>query len=78
MDCRGLCASGREPHAMRLRPRARHLLGRFRASFLNTPDAKKLLGLPEEWISVAPIIVGYPQAVPIDVPRKAPTVLHIG
>ena len=50
----------------------------FAQSFLNTPDAKKLLGLPEEWISVAPIIVGYPQAVPIDVPRKAPTVLHIG
>ena len=30
MDCRGLCARGREPHAIRLRPRARHLLGRFR------------------------------------------------
>ena len=50
----------------------------FAQSFLNTPDAKKLLGLPEQWISVAPIIVGYPRAVPIDVPRKAPTILRIG
>ena len=50
----------------------------FAQSFLNTSDAKKLLGLPEEWMAVAPIIVGYPRAVPIDVPRKAPTVLHVG
>ena len=50
----------------------------FAQSFLNTPDAKKLLGLPEDWITVAPIIVGHPKAVPIDVPRRAPTVLRIG
>lgn len=49
----------------------------FAQSFLNTSDAKKLLGVPEEWVAVAPIIVGHPKSIPIDVPRKAPTVLRI-
>lgn len=50
----------------------------FAQSFLNTSDAKKLLGIPQEWVAVAPIAVGYPKSTPIDVPRKAPTILRIG
>jgi len=50
----------------------------FAQSFLNTADAKKLLGIPEEWVAVAPIIVGHPTSIPIDVPRKTPTVLRVG
>ena len=50
----------------------------FAQSFLQTPDGKKLLDLPEKWVPVAPIIVGHPKAVPFDVPRKAPDVRWVG
>jgi nitroreductase len=46
----------------------------FAQSFFNTPDGKKSLDLPSAWISVAPIIVGYPKGATPAVPRKAPTV----
>jgi nitroreductase len=50
----------------------------FAQGFLNTRDGKELLHLPATWVPVAPIIVGRPKAVPIDVPRKAPVVRWIG
>jgi nitroreductase len=50
----------------------------FAQSFLNTPDGKKLLGLPAATMPVAPIIVGRPKSVPIDVPRRAPDIHWIG
>jgi nitroreductase len=46
----------------------------FAQSFLNTPDGKKVLGLPAAWVSVAPIIVGHPKAAPPPVPRKEPEI----
>jgi nitroreductase len=46
----------------------------FAQGFLNTPDGKKLLDLPQAWVSLAPIIVGRPKAVAAGVPRKAPDV----
>jgi nitroreductase len=50
----------------------------FAQSFLNTLDGKKALGLPATWISVAPIIVGYPKATMATVARKEPTVNWVG
>ena len=50
----------------------------FAQSYLCTPEGKKLLGLPDSWVPVAPIIVGYPSAPPAAVPRKAPEVRWIG
>lgn len=46
----------------------------FAQSFLNTPDGKKPLGLPAPWVTVAPIIVGYPKTTAPAVARKDPTV----
>ena len=50
----------------------------FAQGFLNTPDGKKLIDLPQAWVPVAPIIVGRPKAVTVDVPRKAPDVRWVG
>ena len=50
----------------------------FAQSFLNTPDGKKVLGLPAAWVSVAPIIVGHPKAAPPPVPRKEPEIRWVG
>lgn len=47
-------------------------------SFLNAPEGKRLLDLPDAWMPVAPIIVGHPRAVPPPVPRNAPVVRWIG
>ena len=46
----------------------------FAQSYLNTPAGKRQLGLPESWVPVAPIIVGYPKAPPAAVPRKEPEI----
>jgi nitroreductase len=46
----------------------------FAQAFLNTMDGKKLLALPESTVPIAPIIVGRPKSIPIDVPRKAPDI----
>ena len=35
----------------------------FSQSFLNTPNGKAILGVPEAWVPVAPIIVGRPKAL---------------
>ncbi|MDR3387573.1 MAG: nitroreductase [Rudaea sp.] len=50
----------------------------FAQSFLNTSDGKNMLGLPDAWVSVAPIIVGHAKEVPSPVPRKEPNVRWIG
>lgn len=50
----------------------------FAQAFLNTPEGKKILGLPSEWTPVAPIIVGHPKSAPAPVTHKAPEVRWIG
>ncbi len=50
----------------------------FSQSYLNTPNGKAILGLPEAWVPVAPIIVGRPKAAPPPVPRKQPEILWVG
>lgn len=45
--------------------------------FLNSPEGKRLLGVPSAWVSVAPIIVGHPKHFPPAVPRKKPEILLI-
>ena len=42
---------------------------------LNTPETKVLLNIPESFIAVAPIIVGYPDDEIVPVMRKSPVVL---
>ena len=50
----------------------------FAQSFLNTPEGKKALALPDTWVPVAPLIVGHPKMVPPAPPRKAPEIRWIG
>jgi nitroreductase len=50
----------------------------FAQGFLNSPDGKKALDLPAAWVSVAPIIVGYPKTAAAAVPRKQPAVKWVG
>lgn len=46
----------------------------FAQSYLNTPDGKKALGLSEDCVAIAPIIVGRPKAPPAPVPRNEPKI----
>ena len=46
--------------------------------FLGTAEGKRMLGLPEEWVPVAPIIVGHPRTTPQPVPRNPPQVRWVG
>jgi nitroreductase len=50
----------------------------FAQSFLNTPEGKKALTLPDTWVPVAPIIVGHPKAMPPPTPRNAPEIRWVG
>jgi len=50
----------------------------FAQGYLNTNDGKSLLGLAAESVPVAPVIVGYPKAIPPAVPRKEPVIRWIG
>ncbi len=50
----------------------------FAQGFLNTSEGKTALGLPAEWVQVAPIIVGYPKAAPHPVPRNEPQIRWVG
>ena len=43
----------------------------FSAFVLNSPEAKKKLGIPDDFVAVAPIVVGYP-AAPVEMPEKNP------
>jgi nitroreductase len=47
-------------------------------SYLNTADGKSALGLPESWVPVAPIIVGYPRAEIAPTTRNEPEVRWVG
>ncbi len=49
----------------------------FAQGWLETRDAKTFLGLPEEHVPVAPIIVGHPASQPPAVPRRDPEILWI-
>jgi nitroreductase len=50
----------------------------FAQGFLNTQEGKKMLGLPDPWVCVAPIIVGHPKAAAPPVARKAPEIRWVG
>lgn len=50
----------------------------FAQGFLNTPEGKRLLDLPDGCVPIAPIIVGHPSAAAPPVPRNAPQVRWIG
>lgn len=50
----------------------------FAQSWLGTPEGRAAIGLDDDQLPVAPIIVGHPGAVPAPVPRKAPDVRWIG
>jgi hypothetical protein len=39
----------------------------FAQSYLNTPAGKQALGIPDSWVRVAPIIVGFASAQPVAV-----------
>ena len=47
-------------------------------SYLNTVDGKSALGLPEAWVPVAPIIVGYPKAEIAPTTRNEPEIRWVG
>lgn len=46
----------------------------FAQGFLGTPEGPAVLKLPAAYRPVAPIIVGYPKAMPPPVPRKEPEI----
>lgn len=50
----------------------------FAQSYLNTSTGKAVLGLPEAWVPVAPIVVGRPKAWPTPSPRLEPETRWIG
>lgn len=47
-------------------------------AWLGTNAGKAALGLPENYVPVAPIIVGHPKNVPPAVPRREPQIRWIG
>jgi len=47
----------------------------FAVGILNTPEVKRELGISEEGVAIAPIIVGVPSQTPAAVSRKSPDVL---
>ena len=49
----------------------------FAQRYLNTPAGKQALGIPDTWVTVAPIIVGHPRTTPAAVPRRTPTIRWI-
>ncbi len=50
----------------------------FAQGFLNSPEGKQVLGLPDAWVPVAPIIVGHPKAAPPAVARHEPEIRWFG
>jgi nitroreductase len=49
----------------------------FAQSYLNTPEGKRLLDLPQSWVPVAPLIVGHPAAAAPPVERKPAHILWV-
>lgn len=47
----------------------------FANGLLNLPEIKQELGVPEEYVAAAPIIVGYPQSAVPGVPKKTPEII---
>ena len=50
----------------------------FAQQYLNTAAGRRHLGLPESWVPVAPIILGYARSPPAPVPRRQPEIRWIG
>jgi len=50
----------------------------YAQGYLNTPEGKDALGLPAEWVPVAPLIVGFPTTLPPPVTRNEPTIHWVG
>jgi nitroreductase len=50
----------------------------FSQGYLNTPEGKRGLGIPETWVPVAPIIVGHPKTAPVPVARREPAIRWVG
>jgi nitroreductase len=50
----------------------------FAQSWLGTPEGKAVLKLPEQYVPVAPIIVGHPKSASPPVPRKEPEIRWLG
>lgn len=50
----------------------------FAQSFLNTSNGKNILNLPDDYVSVAPIIVGHPRVAAMPITRNVPLVHWIG
>jgi nitroreductase len=50
----------------------------FSQGYLNTPEGKQALGIPETWMPGAPIIVGHPKMMPAPVARKEPEIRWVG
>jgi nitroreductase len=50
----------------------------FSQSYLGTAAGKALLGLPAEWLPVAPIIVGHPKSAVPPTPRNPPVIRKVG
>ena len=50
----------------------------FAEAWLRTPEGKVTLGLPPNYLPVAPIIIGYPKSEPPPVPRKAAEISWVG
>ena len=49
----------------------------FAQGYLNTPQGKRLVGIPDPWVPVAPIIVGHPKAFPSAHERRKPEIRWI-
>ncbi len=50
----------------------------FAQSYLNTPKGKALLNMPEQWIPIAPIIIGHASSLPDAVARHKPVIQWVG
>ncbi|HSQ99200.1 MAG TPA: nitroreductase [Sphingomicrobium sp.] len=50
----------------------------FAQSWLGTSEGKALLDLPQEYVPVAPIIVGHPQRIATPIPRRDAEIRFIG
>ncbi len=50
----------------------------FAQAYLDSAPGKQLLGIPQSWVAVAPIIVGHPRSAPPPHPRHAPQIRWIG
>jgi nitroreductase len=50
----------------------------FAQDWLATPDGKATIGVPEDCLPVAPIILGHPAPAPAPVARKEPEIIWIG